>query len=274
MDLKGKTAIVTGSGRGIGRALAVEFARQGANVVCCARREHEVAETLSLIHAAGGAGLAVQADVTDKFDVARLVSTAIETYGQVDVLFNNAASFKAYGALWEFDPDAWWGDITTNVLGPMLCSRAVLPSMMARDSGVIINMNGGGAIVPLPGGSGYGSSKACLLRLTEAWAKELERAGSRVMVLSIGPGFVHTETTHIQTTDPLAVKWIPSSKQAIEAGECRPPEDCAKATMRMLRCLTPEMNGRIFEVNTDFERIAAESAKIKEQDLYVLRLKK
>jgi 3-oxoacyl-[acyl-carrier protein] reductase len=274
MDLKGKTAIVTGSGRGIGRAIAREFARQGANVVCCARREGDVKETLGLIHGEGGAGLAVKADVTDKFDVARLVSTAIETYGHVDVLFNNAASFKAYGALWEFDADAWWGDITTNVLGPMLCSRAVLPSMMERDSGVIINMNGGGAVVPLPGGSGYGSSKACLMRLTEAWAKELERAKSRVMILAIGPGFVHTDTTHLQTTDPLAVKWIPSSKQAIEAGETRPPEDCAKATVRMLQHLSPEMNGRIFEVDTDFERIAAESHRIKEQDLYVMRLKK
>jgi len=274
MDLKGKTAIVTGSGRGIGRAIALEFARQGANVACCARREHEVKETLDLIRKEGGSGLAAAVDVTKKADISRFVQSVIDTFGRIDVLFNNAASFKAYGAIWEFDPDAWWGDITTNVLGPMLFARAVLPSMMAANSGVVINMNGGGGVVPLPGGSGYGSSKACLMRLTETWAKELERSGSSVMVVAIGPGFVHTETTHLQTTDPLAVKWIPSSKEAILAGKCRPPEDCAKATVRMLHYLTPEMNGRIFEVDTDFERVAAQATKIKEQDLYVMRLRK
>jgi len=146
--------------------------------------------------------------------------------------------------------------------------------MMKRDEGVIINMNGGGALTWLTGGSGYGCSKAFLLRFTETLAKELEKEGSRVIVLSIGPGFVHTETTELQRTDPLGVKWIPSSKELLDAAKSRPPEDCAKATVWMLKNLCPEMNGRVFEVDTDFDEIARRAAEIKQNDTYVMRLRK
>jgi len=274
MDLKGRTAIVTGSGRGIGRAIALEFARQGANVVCCARREAEVRETAMLAEKEGGSALAVPTDVSKKSQVDRLVQATLKVYGGVDVLFNNAAAFRALGGLWEVDRDVWWSDVTTNVLGPMLCAQAVLPHMMKRDEGVVINMNGGGSVVPLPGGSGYGSSKACLMRLTETWAKELERVGSHVYVIAIGPGFVRTETTELQMTDPKGVEWIPSSKEAILKGETRPPEDCAKATVWMLKVLCPEMNGRIFQTGMDYDEIARRAAEIKAKDLYVMRLKK
>ncbi|MHC4711862.1 MAG: SDR family NAD(P)-dependent oxidoreductase [Planctomycetota bacterium] len=274
MELEGKTAIVTGSGRGIGRAIALEFARQGANVVCCARRENEVAETVGMIEAEGGAALSVRCDVADKGEVDNLVEKAVERFGGVDVLFNNAASFRSLGAVWEVDPDEWWGDVTTNVLGPMLCARAVLPHMMKRNEGVIINMYGGGAVVPLPGGSGYGCSKAALLRLTDTLAGELEREGYSIYVVSIGPGFVRTETTEYQCTNPLGVKWIPSSKEAIEAGETRPPEDCARSAVWMLRVLCPEMNGRIFDTGMDFDDVARRAGEMKEKALRLLRLNK
>jgi len=273
MEIKGRTAIVTGSGRGIGRALAVEFARQGANVVICARRKDDLAETEDLIRRLGGSVLAVPADVTKAAQVNRLVKQTLKTFGQIDVLFNNAASFRSLGAMWEADPKVWWRDVTTNDLGPFLCARAVLPHMMERDEGVIINMNGGGALTYLTGGSGYGCSKAFLLRLTETLAKELEKEGSRVIVVAIGPGFVHTETTELQRVDPLGIKWIPSSKELLDAGKSRPPEDCARATVWMLRKLCPEMNGRVFEVTTNFNEVAERAKEIKEKDLYVMRLK-
>ncbi len=273
MELEGKTAIITGSGRGIGKAIAIEFGRRGANVVCCARRKGEVDETVREIEAAGGKGLSVQCDVTDRLQVDEMVAMAVEAFGTVDVLYNNAASFRALGAVWEVDPDDWWHDVTVNVLGPFLCARAVLPVMFERGSGVIINMYGGGATVPLAGGSGYGSSKAALVRFTEAFAKELEREGKGVMCVAMGPGFVHTETTDLQRTSPLGVKWIPSSKEAIEAGECRPPEDCARSSVDLLRVLRPEMNGRIFDTGMDFDAVARGAAEMKEKDLRVMRMK-
>jgi len=274
MDPEGRTAVVTGSGRGIGRALALEFARQGANVACCARREGEIAETVRLIEKEGGTGLAVATDVTKQDQVENLVAETLERFGRIDVLFNNAAAFRALGAVWEVDPEVWWSDVTTNFLGVMLCSRAVLPHMMERNEGVIINMNGGGSWAPLPGGSGYGCSKAAVLRFTDTLAGELEREGYDILVLSIGPGFVHTETTDYQRTNPLGVKWIPSSKEAIDAGDTRPPEDCARSTVWMLKVARPEMNGRIFQTGMDFDEIAARADEIREKDLYTLRLRK
>lgn len=273
MELAGRTAIVTGSGRGIGRAIALEFAREGANVACCARRNDEVEKTVAMIEADGGSGLAVTADVTKRDQVGYLVEATLERYGQIDVLYNNAAAFRALGAVWEVDPDIWWSDFTTNVLGIMLTSRAVLGHMMERNEGVIINMNGGGSWTPLPGGSGYGCSKAALLRFTDTLAGELEREDSNVLVLSLGPGFVHTETTDFQRTNPLGVKWIPSSKEALDAGDTRPPSDCAKSAVWLLKVACPQLNGRIFQTGMDFDEIAARADEIKQNDLYTLRLK-
>lgn len=274
MELRGRTAIVTGSGRGIGRAIAVEFARQGANVVICARRKSNLAETARIIRKEGGSVLAVPTDVTRAAQVTRLVGKALAEFGGIDVLFNNAASFRSFGAPWEADPRLWWRDVEVNTLGPFLMARAVLPHMLERNEGVVINMNGGGALTYLTGGSGYGCSKAFLLRWTETLAKELEKEKSEVIVVAIGPGFVHTETTELQRRDKLAIKWIPSSKELLDAGKSRPPEDCAKAAVWMLRRLCPEMHGRIFEVDTNFGEIAARAAEIKEKDLYVMRLRK
>jgi len=135
-------------------------------------------------------------------------------------------------------------------------------------------MTGGGATKPLTGGSGYGCSKAALLRLTDTLAKELETAGSSVLVFAIGPGLVRTETTQRQTTTKEGIKWIPSTKEAFDKKTDRPPEDCAKKAVELIKHARPEFNGRIFEVDTDFEEIVRKAGEIKEKDLFVLRFKK
>ncbi len=271
MELKGKTAIITGSGRGVGRALALEFARQGANVVCCARRENEIRQTVALLEKEGGHGLAVPADVTQKDQVENMAAETLKHFHQIDILFNNAGSFQAIGGIWEIDPEVWWHDVTVNLRGPMLCCQAVLPQMMKRDTGIIINMNGGGSGSPLPGGSGYGCSKVALMRLTDGLAKELERVGSSILVFGMGPGFVRTEMTELQVKTPEGRKWIPSSKEAIDAKRDRPPEDCAKSTVELIRIACPELSGRIFGAGTDFAEIAKRTSEIKEKDLFVIR---
>lgn len=204
MKLEGKTTIVTGAGTSIGRELALGFSKAGANVVCCGRRMDRPQETLQLIKAQAGRGLALSVDVTDRKQVQDLIQKTLDAFGQIDVLFNNAGSFQSVAPVWEADPDVWWQDVTTNLYGSMLCARAVLPHMMARDPGVIINMDGGGGSSGLPSaGSGYGCSKAVLLRFTEALARELETAGSSVMAFAMNPGFVCTEMTeHLLETPP------------------------------------------------------------------------
>ena len=143
--------------------------------------------------------------------------------------------------------------------------------MMKRDEGIIINMSGGGGVVPLTGGSGYGSSKAALIRFSETLAKELEHEGSNVLVLMMGPGLVKTETTLRQTTDPKGLKWIPSTKQVFDEGTERAPEDCARQTVKLLKIASSEMNGRMFHTSMDLDDVAARKAQIKAKDLYVMR---
>lgn len=273
MELKGKTVIITGAGSGIGRTLAIEFARHGANLVCCARRENEIRKTVELLKKEGGHGLSVPTDITKREQVEKMIKETLKYFGQIDILFNNAGSFHAIGGLWEVDPEVWWHDVTVNLRGSMLCSQAVLPHMMKRDRGIIINMNGGGSSIPLPGGSGYGCSKAALMRLTDGLAKELERVGSSVLVFGMEPGLVLTEMTKFQIETRQGRKWIPSTKEIFNNKQDRPPEDTAKAAIELIRIACPELNGRIFGVNTNFTEISKRASEIKEKDLFVIRFR-
>lgn len=258
MELNGRTVIVTGSGSGIGRALALAFGREGASVVCCARRPALIEETVAGIEEDGGRGLAAPTDVTKREQVAAMVERTLAAFGQIDVLFNNAGSFRAIGGLWEVDPDVWWRDVTVNLLGPMLCCHEVLPHMIARDEGIIINMNGGGATVALAGGSGYGCSKAGLMRMTDNIATELKRVGSSVLAFGMGPGLVRTDMTEYQATRPEGLKWIPGTRESFEQQRTRPPEDCAAATIELVRLACPEISGRNFGAGQDWDKVRAE----------------
>ncbi len=273
MDLKDKTAIVTGAGSGIGRGLAVEFARAGANVVCCGRTEKRLQETLGMIEEQSGTGLVVKADISDWAQVQKMVYKTLETFGRIDLLFNNAGSFNWVGPVWEVDHETWWHDVTINLYGSMLCCRAVLPHMMVRDRGVIINMDGGGGSNgPNPGGTGYGCSKAALLRFSESLAKELEAEGSSVLVFCMMPGFVRTSMTESLIATPEREKWQPHVRALMGSTAELPSDACAKATIQLLRIASAELNGRIFYVDTDYERIEKNKSKIRDENLYVMHL--
>lgn len=250
MDLRDRTAIVTGSGSGIGRALATAFAREGARVVCCARRKERLDETVRMIKADAGEALAVAADVTDRAQVQRMVQTALERFGSVDVLFNNAGSFQSIAGVHEVDPEVWWEDVTVNLLGCMLTTREILPHMMERDEGIIINMDGGRPV----GGSGYACGKAGLMELTRLAAAELKMAGSSVMVFSAGPGLVRTEMTELQANTEAGHKWIPSTRESFAAGKCRAPEEIARTTVKLVELAKPEWSGKGIGPDTDFSQ--------------------
>jgi len=251
MDLKDKVVIVTGAGSGVGRALALEFGARGARVICAARTADRIQATAATIKANGGTALAVQTDVTDIVQVKRMVSQSLDAFGQINVLFNNAGSFGAIGAVWQVDPELWWHDVTVNLRGIMLCCREVLPHMLKRDSGILINMTGGNQI---PGGTGYSCSKVAVTRFTELLAKELKHEGYSVLAFIMGPGFVRTEMTEFQIRTPEGQKWLPSSKDAVEQGKDRPPEDCARAAAELIRVACPELSGGTFGPDTDFDK--------------------
>jgi NAD(P)-dependent dehydrogenase (short-subunit alcohol dehydrogenase family) len=196
VDLRERVAIVTGGGRGIGRSIALGYARAGADVVISAARNRAEADAV----AAESAGLpgsieAVQADVTVAAEVERLVERALSLRGRIDVLVNNAARGMRFvnenfmtdpTPFWEADPAAWAMVMETNTVGVFLMSRAVVPSMLAAGRGSIINVTINHATMVRPGFSPYGPSKAALEAMTEVWAQELE--GTGVVVNLLAPG--------------------------------------------------------------------------------------
>jgi len=242
MRVAGASVVITGAGSGIGRALAIEFAANGAKVVCTGRRIDRLKETVDLIKNDGGMALAVIADVAEPEQVKSLLRRTVEAFERVDVLFNNAGRFKSIAGVHEVDPEDWWEDVKVNLFGPLLLIRQILPLMIQRNRGVIINMDGGRPV----GGTGYACGKAGLMQLNEILAKELKMLESDVIVLGAGPGLVRTEMTELQANTEAGRKWIPSTKECLVSGNVRKPEEIAKATIKALLCVKPEHSGQSF----------------------------
>jgi NAD(P)-dependent dehydrogenase (short-subunit alcohol dehydrogenase family) len=189
-ELKDKVAIVTGAGRGIGQAVALAFARHGAKLVLVARTNSELEKVAAQVKQLGSNGLVARADVSSLQDVDLTVRMALEQYGCVDVLVNAAAVHGPIGRLWESDAQRWIEAVQINLLGTFFACRQVIPHMIARSAGKIINFSGGGATSPSPRLSAYGASKAAIVRLTETLAAEL--ADFNIQVNALAPGLVDT----------------------------------------------------------------------------------
>jgi 3-oxoacyl-[acyl-carrier protein] reductase len=189
--LAGKVVIMTGGSRGIGAAAALAMAREGAALMITARDGAASARTAAAITAAGGRAVAMASDVADFASVTDLVAQTEARLGPVDVLVNNAGVIEPIAGIAEADPAAWARNIQINLVGAFHGVRAVLPGMIARGGGTIINISSGAAHRPLEGWSAYCSGKAGLAMLTRAIA--LEAAGSKIRVFGFAPGTVDTE---------------------------------------------------------------------------------
>jgi 3-oxoacyl-[acyl-carrier protein] reductase len=183
--LAGRVALVTGAGRGVGRAVAVALAREGAALVLAARTARDLDAVAREISGAGGHALAVPADVRQEQAVAALVTRALEVHGHIDLLVA-AAGTAAFGPLAETAPDAWDQMLAVNLRGAFLCCRAVLPAMAARRSGTIILIGSVVTSRTLPGTAAYTASKYGLLGMARVLAEEARPHGVRVGVLSAG----------------------------------------------------------------------------------------
>ena len=188
--LDGQIALVTGAGRGIGQAIAVALAGAGADLILVARTAGGLDETAAQVHALGREALPFVADVSRREDVQRAVAAGLERFGQIDILVNNAGVQPPIGPLVQNDPSEWTQAVAVNLFGPFHCIQAVLPGMMERGSGKIINLSGGGATGPRPSFSAYAASKAAVVRLTETVAEEVRPFN--IQVNAIAPGAVNT----------------------------------------------------------------------------------
>lgn len=195
-DFTGKTVVVTGSGQGIGREIVTRFAREGANVVVSDIGLERAEKTAEQLSAAGYSALAVAADVSVAEDVERLMNSAKEAFGSVDVVVNNAG-ITSDTLLVRMSEDDWDRVIKVNLRGAFLVTRAASKIMMKQRSGRIVNISSVVGIVGNAGQANYSASKAGLIGLTKSAAKEL--AGRGVTVNAVAPGFIETDMTAAMT---------------------------------------------------------------------------
>ena len=219
MDLANRVAIITGSGRGIGRAIALKLAEAGATIVVSDIAEAEpVAEE---IRAMNRKSLAVSADVSSSSDVAKLVETTISTYGRIDILVNNAGITRDHNILRMSEED-WDTVLNVNLKSVFLCTKAVLPHMSKQNWGRIISISSIVGIVGNVGQANYASSKAGVIGFTRAIAKEWSSRG--ITVNAIAPGFIETPMTR-----QLKEEWRQALVKRIPVGYFGTPQDIAEA---------------------------------------------
>jgi 3-oxoacyl-[acyl-carrier protein] reductase len=193
LPLAGQVAIITGGGRGIGRAIAIAYAEAGANVCVTARTASEIDQVAAEIKQSGGRSLAVTCDVSDRSSVESMIERTISEFGRLDILMNNAGGGLERTLVGEDDPDVWQQVVEINLLGTYFCARAALPHLKTDGGGKIINVGSGMGHQPRAKNSSYNVSKAGVWMLTRCLALELWEAG--VTVNELIPGPVYTELT-------------------------------------------------------------------------------
>jgi NAD(P)-dependent dehydrogenase (short-subunit alcohol dehydrogenase family) len=192
MDLRGRSALVTGGSRGLGRALGAALAQAGARVVLVARDAAVLARTVEDIRAAGGEAHGIVADVADLEAVHAIAGEAAALVGPIDVLVNNASTLGPVPLrlLLDTDCEDLERALAVNLVGPFRLAKALLGPMVLRGAGVLVNISSDAAVEPYPRWGAYGASKAALDHLGRIWAAELE--GTGVRVLTVDPGEMNT----------------------------------------------------------------------------------
>jgi NAD(P)-dependent dehydrogenase (short-subunit alcohol dehydrogenase family) len=266
--LSGQVAIVTGGGRGIGRAITTAIAAAGGSVCVAARSDSQVGEVVEDIKGKGGVAIGCATDVTEWEAVLRLVETTQRSLGPPTLLVNNAGSADGLGRVDSVDPEAWWHDIEVSLRGTFLCCRAVVPGMVARRSGRIINVSSDVGIRPSPDTSSYACSKAALLRLTDSLAAET--TGEDVSVFGISPGLVRTALTeHVLSTGP-GQRWFGRMKSPTWVE----PERAARLVVLLASGTADVLSGRYLRISDNIEDLVRRAEEIRPTDLYMLSLRR
>ena len=272
IDLSGQVALVTGGGRGIGRAVALALAEVGASVAVTARTETQVDETVRMIQAKGGTAGAFPADVSDPKTVDRLVNDVTACFGPVDLLVNNAGLSGPPGRDWEHDSELWWYVISVNVRGPYLLSRAAIPGMIERGRGRIVNVLGSSSYLASPYNSAYTTSKAALYSLTRSLAAATAEYG--ISVFNYGPGLVRTELTEYMAGPEMPRPAAEAMASALETDLRIEPEVSAEGVVYIASGKADAASGRYLDVRWGIEEMVARVVDSGDDELYTLQLRK
>ncbi len=274
-SLTGRTALITGASRGLGSAIARAFVAAGGDVMICARSAEALEAIASEVRAAARPDqrvLAQRADVAEPDDVAAVTAAAVAAFGRIDVLVNNAGVYGPLGPIESIDWDGWIHAIRVNLIGSVLCCRAVVPHMKAQRYGKIVQLSGGGATNPLPNISAYAASKAAIVRFCESLALEVRPYG--IDVNAIAPGALNTHMMdEIIAAGPGAVgaEFYARMQKVREEGGT-PLESGAALAVFLASADSDGITGRLLSAVWDpWERLPALRAELDASDVYTLR---
>jgi NAD(P)-dependent dehydrogenase (short-subunit alcohol dehydrogenase family) len=257
-------ALVTGGGRGIGRAIALGLADAGHQVAILARSANELEATRAELEARGARAAACVADVVDRAAVENAIRRVEDELGPIRTLVCNAGTGAALGPAWETDPDTWWRDVETNLRGTFIVCRTVVPGMVARAEGRILNVASYAAVRPAPYQTAYAAAKAAVVSFTEALAASLAPHGVKAFVIT--PGFVHTELTRQLAESP----WFPE----LATREALDPDLVGRLAVFLASGRGDPLAGRFLHALDDLEELLRRLDEIERDELYVPRLRR
>ena len=260
--------------RGLGRLLAKTLAGAGAAVGLVARSAEQLAEVRDEVIDSGDTAVAVTADMSDPEDLTAAVGQVSRKLGPIDVLINNAGVTGPAGAAWEVDSADWWRTLEVNLRSVFACTSLVLPAMIARGQGRIINITSQAGVSRWPLMSAYSVSKAAVIKLTENLAVELRRTG--VMAFSVHPGLLPIGLSEpalesrapADSVEGKVLGWL---RRELEEGHGADPAAAARFVLRIAAGDSDGLSGCHLEVYDDLDALIERAAAIKHQDLYMLR---
>ena len=252
MELKGQIAIVTGAGRGIGRAIALELARQGADIVIAEMDQAGAKRTAEEVGALGRRSLAVATDVTSRADLSAMVDRAKAEFGRIDILINNAGIYRAASTL-DVTEDHWDAIMNINAKAVFFATQAVLPTMIAQKAGAIVSLASMAGKIGSKTNLPYNASKAAVVSMTKSLA--LAHAGEGIRVNCVCPGFVETDMWKVVSRDQskllgmTAEEFTRQRAASVPLGRMETPEDVAHVVAFLAGPRSGYMTGQALSVD-------------------------
>lgn len=271
MIVASRSAIVTGGGRGIGRAIALQLGREGWIVGLISRTACELDEVVHVIEDEGGAARGFVADVLNAPEIERAARGFAELSGRVDALVCAAGTLRGIGSFETVDPQKWWADVETAIRGTSQTIRAALPFLRESNTASIIVLVGPGHNGELANASGYGAAQAGLVRLVETLGEELK--SSKIPVFALNPGLVPTPLMNHILESPEGRRWLPRFTEAFAEGKEVGPEVAAEMVAWLADRRPSELSGRVISALVTPQILETRLERIRDEDLNRLRLR-